>query len=132
MLVFYSSATGNTRKFIETLGLRCLEIEKETKISEPFVLVTPTFADGEGRGAVPKPVIRFLNDPQNRAHIRGVISGGNRNFGDTFGLAGRVISKKCGVPHLYSFELAGTIRDSHIVKDGLRAFWEREKMGDFT
>lgn len=132
MLVFYSSATGNTERFVRSLGGVSVRIEKETKVDAPFVLVTPTFADGEGKGAVPKSVIRFLNDPDNRRYIRGVISGGNRNFGATFGLAGEVIAKKCSVPHLYRFELAGTEKDVDIVKEGLRAFWEKEEMGERT
>ena len=127
LAVFYSSATGNTRRFVETLGLDTVRIEKETRVDRPFVLFCPTYADGEGRGAVPKPVIRFLNDPENRKHIRGVISGGNRNFGTTFGLAGDIISQKCGVPHLYRFELAGNTRDTETVIDGLRAFWREEQ-----
>ena len=37
----------------------------------PFVLICPTYAYGEGRSAVPKQVIRFLNDPARRAALRG-------------------------------------------------------------
>ena len=40
----------------------------------PFVLICPTFADGQGRGAVPKQVIKFLNIAENRALLRGVIA----------------------------------------------------------
>lgn len=91
-----------------------------------FVLICPTFADGEGRGAVPKQVIRFLNDPERRAGLRGVIAGGNRNFGQTYALAGRVIAAKCNVPVLYSFELAGTETDIARVRRGLDLFWGME------
>jgi len=86
----------------------------------PFVLTCPTFADGEGRGAVPKPVIRFLNDLSHRRQLRGVIAGGNRNFGTTFALAGDVIARKCEVPVRYRFELAGTPTDIARVRDGQR------------
>lgn len=92
----------------------------------PFVLICPTFADGQGRGAVPKPVIRFLNDPERRAGLRGVIATGNRNFGATYALAGRVISEKCGIPVLYRLELAGTDTDLARVRAGLAAFWGTE------
>lgn len=88
-------------------------------LEEPYVLICPTYADGEGRGAVPKQVIRFLNNPATRAHIVGVIGAGNRNFGATYALSGRVISEKCKVPQLYSFELAGTQTDISRVRAGL-------------
>lgn len=89
----------------------------------PYVLIIPTYADGEGRGAVVKQVIHFLNDPRRRGFLRGVIAGGNRNFGTTYAMAGRVISEKCGVPVLYRFELAGTETDVARVRAGLEQFW---------
>ena len=92
----------------------------------PYVLISPTFADGEGRGAVPKQVIRFLNDPDRRALLRGVIATGNRNFGATFALSGKVISDKCNVPVLYRFELSGTDLDISRVQAGLQKFWGTE------
>ncbi len=92
----------------------------------PYVLICPTYADGEGRGAVAKQVIRFLNDPARRAGLRGVIAGGNRNFGATYGRAGDVIAGKCNVPVLYRFELAGTETDVARVRAGLDKFWGTE------
>ena len=93
---------------------------------QPYVMICPTYADGEGRGAVPKQVIRFLNDESRRAGLRGVIGAGNRNFGQTFGLAARVIADKCRVPVLYRFELAGTPTDVARVRDGLKKLQELE------
>ncbi|MFI0395908.1 class Ib ribonucleoside-diphosphate reductase assembly flavoprotein NrdI [Paracoccus jiaweipingae] len=122
-LAYYSTASGNTRRFIERLGLPALEITRDAVIDRPYVLVVPTYADDAGRGAVPKPVIHFLNNPGNRALLRGVIAGGNRNFGQFFACAGDVITKKCGVPCLYRFELAGTPEDTDRVRQGLERFW---------
>lgn len=79
--------------------------------TEPFVLICPTYSDGEGRGAVPKQVIRFLNDPENRARLCGVIGAGNRSFGSTFALSGNIIARKCDVLLLDKFELAGFDND---------------------
>ena len=128
-MVYYSSASGNTHRFVERLNWRAHRIPMSLdapfpSLSDAFVLLCPTFADGQGRGAVPKPVIRFLNDPTQRAHICGVIGSGNRNFGATYALAGRIISEKCKVPLLYTFELAGTDNDIARVQDGL------QKLGD--
>ncbi|QUS35171.1 class Ib ribonucleoside-diphosphate reductase assembly flavoprotein NrdI [Falsirhodobacter algicola] len=124
-LVYYSSGSGNTRRFVDRLGLPAIRIAGEIRVSEPYVLLTPSYSDGEGRGAVAKPVIRFLNDPENRALIRGVIASGNLNFGEHFALAGKIIAAKCKVPLLYSFELAGTDDDVARVKQGLDTFWTR-------
>lgn len=77
----------------------------------PYALICPSYADGQGRGAVPKQVIRFLNDPDRRAYLRGVIASGNRNFGAFYACAGAVIAQKCNVPVLYRFELAGNETD---------------------
>ena len=125
-LAFYSTASGNTARFVERLGEPAVRITAGDMpaMTAPFVLITPTYADGEGRGAVPKPVIRFLNDPGTRANLIGVIAGGNRNFGEMFARAGDVIAQKCGVPCLYRFELAGTAGDVTRVQQGLERLWQ--------
>jgi len=120
LLVYFSSVSGNTARFIEKLGMRSIRIpllatDAPLLVQEPYVLVTPTYGGGQGRGeekgAVPKQVIRFLNDERNRRGIRGVISAGNTNFGAAFCVAGDVISRKCRVPHLDRIELFGTPED---------------------
>ncbi|MDA7967048.1 class Ib ribonucleoside-diphosphate reductase assembly flavoprotein NrdI, partial [Ruegeria sp.] len=87
-LVYFSSKSGNTHRFVSRLGLISFRIPTEMgplpDPEGPYVLICPTYADGEGRGAVPKQVIRFLNDPARRAGIVGVIGAGNRNFGATY------------------------------------------------
>lgn len=123
-LVYFSSKSGNTQRFVTRLSVDalCIPVEEGAGFPEPdkpFVLICPTYADGEGRGAVPKQVIRFLNDPARRARLTGVIGTGNRNFGATYALAGRIISQKCKVPLLYTFELAGTETDIARVRAGL-------------
>lgn len=131
LLVYFSSISGNTARFIEKLGMPAVRIplqgDEPLVIDEPFVLVTPTYGGGRGRGeekgAVPKQVIRFLNAERNRQLIRGVISAGNTNFGESFGLAGDIISRKCNVPHLYRLELFGTPEDIDRVSDGLERWW---------
>ncbi|MFF2632550.1 class Ib ribonucleoside-diphosphate reductase assembly flavoprotein NrdI [Microbacterium sp. NPDC058021] len=134
LLVYFSSLSGNTAKFVEKLGLPAARIplrssEPALTIDEPFVLVTPTYGGGQGRGeekgAVPKQVIRFLNDESNRRLIRGVISAGNTNFGAAFCLAGDIISRKCNVPHLYRLELFGTPEDVDRVSEGLEQWWNQ-------
>ena len=103
MIVYYSSASGNTQRFIEQLSLPAIRLPIDAEqalpeISQPFVLICPTYADGHGKGAVPKSVIKALNQPQTRALLKGVIASGNRNFGELFAHAGSVIANKCQVP----------------------------------
>ncbi|WP_273754584.1 class Ib ribonucleoside-diphosphate reductase assembly flavoprotein NrdI [Bartonella sp. MM73XJBT.G] len=128
LIVYYSSATGNTEHFVSQLGQKLFKIDKKKPsvlVGEPYVLAVPTYADGEGRGAVPKAVIHFLNESENRKFIRGVIGGGNRNFGRYYNLASKIISEKCCVPCLYRFELRGTDEDVICVKKGLERFWKQ-------
>lgn len=87
------------------------------QVSEPYILITPTYGAGKGTGAVPKQVIRFLNDEKNRSLIRGVIAGGNTNFGSSFCLAGEIVSQKCSVPLLHRFEVLGDKQDVSEVGD---------------
>lgn len=127
-LVYFSSVSGNTHRFVEKLGMPASRIplyprEEHLVTDEEFVLVVPTYGGGNGRGAVPKQVIKFLNDERNRMNIRGVIGAGNTNFGEAFCLAGDIISAKCRVPHMYKFEMFGTPRDVQRVHDGLEEFW---------
>lgn len=133
LLVYFSSISGNTARFVEKLGMRAVRIplhstEPALSVDEPYVLVTPTYGGGQGRGeergAVPRQVIRFLNDEENRRLIRGVISAGNTNFGEHFCLAGEIIGRKCSVPHLYRLELFGTPEDVARVSEGLERWWK--------
>lgn len=129
-VVYFSSVSGNTARFVEKLGRPAARIplyatEPPLEQREPYVLIVPTYGGGDGKGAVPKQVIRFLNDEQNRQQLRGVISAGNTNFGSGYGLAGDIIARKCQVPHLYRFELFGTPDDVRVVNDGLDALWRQ-------
>lgn len=130
-IVYYSSSSENTHRFVEKLGFSSLRLPMDAgseapDVDEPFVLVLPTYGGGgSGKGAVPKPVIQFLNKPANRGFIRGVIAAGNTNFGSAYGLAGDIVSQKCAVPLLYRFELLGTAEDVANVRQGLQEFWTR-------
>lgn len=132
MIVYFSSASGYTHKFIEKLGLPAVRIPLHSKeaesftIDEDYVLVVPTYGS-RTQGYVPRQVIKFLNNKGNRDKLRGVIGSGNTNFGDEFGLAADIVSAKCGVPTLYRFELAGTPEDVEEVREGLNRFWEIRK-----
>ena len=121
LVVYFSSATENTKRFVEKLGLPSQRIplrrnDPELNVDEPYVLICPTYGGGvsvTGGNSRPVPgqVIRFLNSGGNRSLIRGVIASGNSNFGADYCLAGKVIADKCKVPYLYRFELMGSAED---------------------
>ena len=102
-LVYFSSVSENTHRFVEKLGLPATRIPLHGRIEvdEPYVLVLPTYGGGRATpdindgGYVPKQVIAFLNNEHNRSLIRGVIAAGNNNFGSRVRLRGR-----CGLPQV--------------------------------
>ncbi|QCR35232.1 class Ib ribonucleoside-diphosphate reductase assembly flavoprotein NrdI [Nissabacter sp. SGAir0207] len=130
-LVYFSSSSENTHRFIGKLGLPAIRIplarqREPLRVYEPYILVVPSYGGGGMAGAVPPQVIRFLNQPENRALIRGVIAAGNTNFGEAYGIAGRIVAQKCQVPLLYRFELLGTPGDVDNVINGVTTFWQRQ------
>lgn len=129
-LVYFSSVSETTHRFVERLGVPATRIplkwpEEGFRVDEEYVLMVPTYGGGNLRGAVPKQVIKFLNDEHNRGLIRGVIASGNTNFGRAYCLAGDVIARKTGVPVLYKYELLGTPEDVTRVREGLSKFWQK-------
>ena len=129
LLVYFSSTSEDTHRFGGKLGFRSARIPLRPKeaplaVDEEYVLLVPTYGGGSVKGAVPKQVIKFLNDSHNRSLCRGVISSGNTNFGEAYCLAGDIIASKLNVPLLYRYELLGTPTDVVRVKEGLEDFWQ--------
>lgn len=131
MIVYFSSVSGYTHRFVEKLGIPARRIpirprvEGMLRITEPSVLIVPTYGAGPATKAVPKQVIEFLNIKENRDLVIGVIGAGNTNFGEAFGIAGDIISNKLQIPLLYRFEIFGTPEDVETVQKGIPEFVER-------
>ena len=138
-VVYFSSVSENTHRFVQKLGLPAIRIplrdgvEGPLVVREPYVLILPTYGggrDNERRARpaawVPKQVIKFLNNERNRSLIRGVIGAGNTNFGAEYCYAGEIVSQKCAVPYLYRFEMMGTAEDVKAVGAVLDNFWKDE------
>lgn len=132
-LVYFSSVSENTHRFVQKLDLPAVRIpiKGAIEVQHPYVLILPTYGGGRANGPdpvagdyVPKQVIAFLNNKNNRSLIRAVIAAGNSNFGAEFCYAGDVVSRKCEVPFLYRFELMGTVEDVQAVRAGLADFWK--------
>jgi len=118
-VVFYSTASGNTRRFVKRLGMPAARIQNDGtldgEVTGPFVLVCPTY-----NGRVPGPVSRFLASDAAH-HMRGVAVSGSTNFGADYGAAGRIISSRHRVPLLHTFELFGLPEDRELLKEEMKA-----------
>lgn len=136
-VVYFSSASGNTARFVHncdfpSLGLEVTRIpllphEPTPRPTQPFILIVPTYGGGNSGKAVPVQVKHFLNAPENRKLLRGVIASGNTNFGEAYGMAGDIVSAKCHVPLMYRFELMGTPEDVQTVRKGITDFFSTHK-----
>ena len=114
MIVYFSSVSGNTHRFVEKLELPAARIplrpsqEYMPVLEGASVLILPTYGGGPETKAVPKQVLTFLGTPENRQNIVGVVGTGNTNFGEAYGLAGKLVARKLDVPLLNRVELFGT------------------------
>lgn len=123
-----------TKKFVKKLGFEEYEIPLrprdptlEMQEGEYFILATPTLGGGNDankKHAVPKQVIKFLNVRQNREQCLGIIASGNSNFGNSYVLAGRIISGKLQVPLLGVFELSGMPGQENSIRENIEEHWE--------
>jgi protein involved in ribonucleotide reduction len=136
-IVYFSNVTNNTERFVfkvqekNNYRIPIKKTEPIETITEPYVLITPTYGDHEKKGMIPHQVKKFLKNPKHIELIRGVISSGNRNFGNEYGIAGEIISRKFNIPHLYKFELAGEREDVIAVKNMLSLLDNKqEKTGE--
>jgi len=129
-IVYFSSVTENTKHLVDELPFEAERIPLKRsdpflKVDQPYVLFVPSYGGGSEGSAVPKQVIKFLNDPQNRDLCLGVVAAGNMNFGAHYCIAGRIIEHKLGVPVFYRFELRGMPGDRERIEEGLLEVFER-------
>ena len=129
-IVYFSTTSENTKRFVEKLGLSATRIpirwdgEEPFTAVKPYVLVVPTYGGNKEEKQIPKQVVDFLNLKVNRDLLRGVIGTGNTNFGETYCRAAELISAKVGVPLLYKVEILGTPDDVQQTIERLERLWK--------
>jgi protein involved in ribonucleotide reduction len=92
-------------------------------VSSEYVLLVPTYGGGNENQTVPRQVVQFLNIPENRQRIKGVVGLGNTNFGAHYCRAAEIVSAKTGTPLLYRVEITGTQDDVREVKNRMETLW---------
>lgn len=114
MKVVYFSMTGQTRKFVQKLGMETIELNPANPfevVEEPFIVVTPTY-DAE----VTEILEDFIETSHNRQLLKGVVGGGNLNFGPLFVFTAKELAQAYHVPLLHTFEFQGTDADVTLLK----------------
>ncbi|MEN9736356.1 MAG: class Ib ribonucleoside-diphosphate reductase assembly flavoprotein NrdI [Actinomycetota bacterium] len=131
-VVYFSSVSENTKRFVDKLGIPNFRIPLPLNEASAFthdrdaVLVIPTYGGGNESSTVPKQVIKFLNNPENRKHIKAVIAGGNTNFGAHYCRAGEIVASKLGVPMIYRFEITGTPEEVTEARERIATLWQTQ------
>ena len=124
-ILYFSNYSGNTKRFVEKLDNSAVRIpikwDKDNPVlaSREYVIFVPTYGGGSLSGTIPRQVREFLNIPENRERLRGVVGFGNTNFGDHFCKAADLISQKTGVPVIARVEIFGTDDDVNKVQERL-------------
>lgn len=131
-IVYFSNYSGNTKRFVEKLGIKATQIPVKWNADSPllvdkeYVLILPTYGAGRGTYAVPLSVIKFLNIPGNRSNAVAVIGTGNTNFGEHYCLAAEIISDKLKIPLLHRVEILGTQDDVEQVTERIQQLWSKK------
>ena len=131
-IVYFSNYSGNTKRFVEKLNGTSTRIPINSSdgsdiiMDREYVLFVPTYGGGSETSAIPRQARRFLNVPENRAFLRGVVGFGNTNFGEHFCKAADLISRKTGVPVIAKVEIFGTTEDVERVKERLKLLYGTE------
>jgi protein involved in ribonucleotide reduction len=135
-IVYFSNYSGNTKRFVEKLtngtnNATRIPIDpgpggSNLVVHNDYVLFVPTYGGGSERSAIPRQVRRFLNVPENRNKLRGIVGFGNTNFGEHFCKAADLISRKTGVPVIARIEIFGTPEDLEKVRERMRILYDNE------
>ncbi len=115
MLIVYMSLVGNTRRFVEKLGLPSLEITDHnafTTVDQPYLMIVPTYEI-----EVTDIMNDFIETGDNLSYCQGVIGGGNLNFNDLFCFTAKDLAMDYDLPLLHTFEFMGNSHDVEKVKE---------------
>ena len=130
-VIYFSSVSDNTHRFVAKLGLSCQRIPLHTAAAAqlvaqgPYVLILPTYGQAGEGGHIPRQVHAFLKSPVNRERLTAVVGCGNTNFGADYTIAVDLIRAKFAkdlhrdIPILGRVELMGTPEDVEQIRGRL-------------
>ncbi|MFM6944075.1 MAG: class Ib ribonucleoside-diphosphate reductase assembly flavoprotein NrdI [Bacteroidota bacterium] len=127
-IVYFSNYSGNTKRFVEKVAHGASAVtripihwdnDNPVVVADKYVLFVPTYGGGSERSAIPRQVRNFLNIPENRELLVGIVGFGNTNFGEHYCKAAEMISGKTGVPIIARVEIFGTSEDVAKVEERL-------------
>lgn len=107
--IAYYSITGQTKRFVNKLGIEGYEITDADpfyQMEQPFILIVPAYDDD-----MMDPVIDFLQYKDNAKNCVGIAGGGNRNFNTLYNHTAKDIAAALNVPVVFQFEFNGTQKD---------------------
>lgn len=131
IVVYFSSSSGYTKKFVESLPFESIQIPaslKEAsslKMEQEFVLVSPTYGGGslsrKEKTYIPKQVDAFLKANNNHKLLVGTVGSGQANFGHTwYCKAPKDLSIKYNVPYLGGFEVTGLPGEKEKITEAIK------------
>lgn len=115
MQIVYLSIVGNTRRFVERLGMPAIELSDitvYTTMDQPYIIIAPTY-EIEATDIIND----FLEHEDNLDFCRGVVGAGNRNFNDLYCFTAEDLSMDYDIPLLHRFEIQGSDYDLQRVKE---------------
>jgi len=89
--------------------MESLEIQQtnpNVEISEDFVFIVPTYSD-----TLTDIASQFIDYKDNRKYLKGVIGGGEKNFGKYYIFSAKDLSKRHDVPLIFDVEKSGGSED---------------------
>lgn len=128
-LVYFSSSSENTHRFVEKLGLPAIRIpiagaRSKLLMEQPYILIVPSYGGGSAVGAVP------IRDPlstfRKTVHTCAASSPPGTPTSAQRTASPATSSPKMPCAFLYRFELLGTAQDVENVRQGVTAFWQRQ------
>lgn len=119
-MIAYLSLVGNTRKFVEKVTDRSVEItidnSLELTMTSEYILIVPTYSEETSD------IIRdFLENETNRRLCKGIVGAGNRNFAHLFCYTAKDLSQEFNLPLLHMFEFQGSPVDVEKIEKELEA-----------
>jgi ribonucleoside-diphosphate reductase protein NrdI len=120
IVVVYDSMTGQGKRFAEKLGYPVFDIQNFVPQKHQHIfLISRTFGFGE----IPVTTVKFIED--FRSSIIGCAVSGNRNWGKSFGMAGKKIEQQYAIPLIQVFEMTGLPNEVNHVKMWLQDYEQK-------